>query len=221
MTQAKPPKLTEFSPTPDDYIAQHKKRLSWMPWLWYRLKPKHLVWAEPWQQQIQAQLQQLETISIGNNCFIAPEAQLFGEPNRGISIGNKCIIAADCFLHGPISIGNEVSINHGCSLDGGGKGLIIGDQTRIANNVTIYAFNHGMAPDMPIYQQSSQSKGVVIGRDVWIGAQVGIVDGVTIGDYAVIGMGAVVTKDVPAYAIVAGNPAKVIGDRRDKPATKA
>ncbi|TCN76929.1 acyltransferase [Shewanella fodinae] len=199
--------------------AQHKKRLSWMPWLWYRLKPKHLLWAAPWQQQVQQQLTALETITIGDNCFIAPEAALFAEPGRPITIGKQCMIAANCFIHGPIALGDEVSINHSCSLDGGSKGIVIGNQTRIANNVTLYAFNHGMAPDMPIYRQSSQSRGIVIGRDVWVGAQVGVVDGVTIGDGAVIGMGAIVTKDVPAWAIVAGNPAVIIGDRRQKPLT--
>lgn len=199
-----------------DYQSQHKKRLSWMPWLYFSLKDKHLAWAKPWQDQIQATLCRLETVQIGEQCFIAPEAQLFAEPNRDIRIGKHCMIAADCFLHGPIIIGDEVAINHSCSFDGGRVGIKIGNQTRIANNVTIYAFNHGMKPNAPIYQQSANSKGVVIGKDVWIGAQAGIVDGVTIGDHAVVGMGSIVTKDVPDWAIVAGNPAKIIGDRRDK-----
>lgn len=199
-----------------DYQAQHKKRLSWMPWLYFSLKPKHLSWAKPWQDDIQQRLCQLETIHIGEQCFIAPQAQLFAEPGRDISIGNQCMIAADVFMHGPITLGNEVAINHGCSIDGGRNGIKIGNQTRIANNVTIYAFNHGMSPSEPIYKQPATSKGVVIGPDVWIGAQAGIVDGVTIGDCAVIGMGCIVTKDVPNFAIVAGNPARVIGDRRDK-----
>ncbi|MEH6465829.1 MAG: acyltransferase [Shewanella psychromarinicola] len=199
-----------------DYQAQHKKRLSWMPWLYFSLKAKHLAWAKPWQDDIQQRLRQLETIHIGEQCFIAPQAQLFAEPGRDISIGDQCMIAAEVFMHGPITLGNEVAINHGCSLDGGRNGIKIGSQTRIANNVTIYAFNHGMSPDTPVYQQPATSKGVVIGQDVWIGAQAGIVDGVTIGDHAVIGMGCIVTKDVPHYAIVAGNPARVIGDRRKK-----
>ncbi|KIO37300.1 acyltransferase [Shewanella sp. cp20] len=199
-----------------DYREQHKQRLAYMPWLYFSLKPKHLTWAKPWQEEIQQGLMAVETVSIGEECFIAPQAKLFAEPGRDIQIGNRCMIAADSFLHGPIVMGNEVAINHGCSLDGGRGKIVIGDQTRIANNVTIYAFNHGMRPDTPIYQQSSQSKGIVIGKDVWIGAQAGIVDGVTIGDYAVVGMGCIVTKDVPDYAIVAGNPARVIGDRRDK-----
>jgi acetyltransferase-like isoleucine patch superfamily enzyme len=49
-----------------------------------------------------------------------------------------------------------------------------------------------------------------------VGANAGITDGVRIGDHAVVGMGAVVTRDVPAYAIVAGAPARVIGDRRER-----
>lgn len=198
------------------YQRQHKKRLSWMPWLYFSLKEKHLVWAKPWQDEVQTSLSALETVHIGEHCFIAPEAQLFAEPNRDIRMGNRCMIAADCFLHGPITLGDEVAINHGCSFDGGRVGIKIGSQTRIANNVTIYAFNHGMAPNAPVYQQASNSKGISIGNDVWIGAQAGIVDGVTIGDHAVVGMGSIVTKDVPDWAIVAGNPAKVIGDRRDK-----
>lgn len=199
-----------------DYQTQHKKRLSWMPWLYFKLKPKHLVWAKPWQDEIQQNLSLLETIHIGQQCFIAPEAQLFAEPGRDIHIGNQCMIAAGVFMHGPITLGDEVAVNHNASLDGGRNGIKIGHRTRIANNVTIYAFNHGMSPDAPIYQQAVSSKGVVIGQDVWIGAQAGIVDGVTIGDHAVIGMGSIVTKNVPDYVIVAGNPARVIGDRREK-----
>ena len=187
-----------------------------MPWLYFTLKEKHKQWAKPWQQQIQDGISQLETVIIGENCFIAPEVNIFAEPNRTITIGNQCMIAADSFIHGPIELGDEVAINHGCSLDGGRSGIKIGNRTRIANNVTIYAFNHGMAPDQPIYQQAVSSKGITIGEDVWIGAQAGIVDGVSIGNQAVIGMSAVVTKDVPDFAIVAGNPARVIGDRRNK-----
>lgn len=208
--------IPPFEPCQDDYIIQHKERLNWMPWLYYTLKPKQLSWAKPWQEAIQQRIQALETVTLGERCFLAESAKLFAEPGRLIEVGNECMIAAGCFLHGPIKLGNEVSLNHGCSLDGGRAGIQIGDQTRIANTVKIYAFNHGMSLEQPIYQQASNSQGVVIGKDVWIGAAVCITDGVTIGDYAVVGMGSVVTQNVPDYAIVAGNPARVIGDRREK-----
>lgn len=205
-----------FSPSPEDYIEQHKERLNWMPWLYYSLKPKQLSWAKPWQDQVQQRVQKLETVELGKDCFLADSSRLFAEPGRLIKTKDHCMIAADCFLHGPIELGQEVSLNHGCSLDGGKAGIRIGDQTRIANGVKIYAFNHGMSLSQPIYQQPVTSQGVSIGKDVWIGASACITDGVTIGDHAVVGMGSVVTKDVPDYAIVAGNPAQVIGDRREK-----
>jgi len=61
-----------------------------------------------------------------------------------------------------------------------------------------------------------RSRGIRIGRDVWVGANAGITDGVSIGDHAVVAMGAVVTRDVPDWAIVAGVPAVVLGDRRER-----
>lgn len=187
-----------------------------MPWLYFSLKDKHRAWAEPWQRDIQRHLMAVETVEIAEGCFIAPTARIFGEPGRGVLIGPGCAIAADAFLHGPIQLGEKVSINARASLDGGAKGISIGDGTRIATGAAIYAFDHGLAPDRFIRDQPVTSEGIVIGRDVWIGANSGLTDGVHIGDHAVVAMGAVVTKDVPAYAIVGGVPACIIGDRRDR-----
>ena len=195
------------------YREQHRKRLSWMPWLYFVLKERHRVWAQAWQREVQEELQRLETIVIGEGCFVAPEAALFGEPGRGIVIGDGCAIAADVFMHGPITLGRNVSINARASLDGGTEGIVIGDDTRIASNVAIYAFNHGIARDRLVREQPVRSRGIRIGSDVWIGANAGITDGVTIGDHAVVAMGAVVMRSVPEWAIVAGSPAKVMGTR--------
>ena len=198
------------------YREQHKHRLNYMPWLYWRLKDKHLAWAKSWQQDYQVYLQEMEDVEIGENCFISPLAHIFAERGRKISIGNNSFVAADSVLHGPLTIGNEVAINHHCTLDGGRAGIIIADQARLAAYTHLYAFNHGMKMDAPIYDQAVSSKGIYIGRDVWVGADVGITDGVRIGDHAVIGMNSQVTKDVADFAIVAGNPARVIGDRRNK-----
>lgn len=197
-----------------DYISQHKSRLSYMPWLYFRLKQKQLHWAKPWQDQLQAELMALETVSIADNCFIAPEAKLFAEPGRLIEIGSGSSIAADCFVHGPVRLGQNVSLNHHCSLDGGSKGIEIGDDCRLAAYTSLYAFNHRLELDRPIHQQGVDSSGIRLGKGVWLGAKVGVVDGVSIGDHAVVGMNALVSKDIPAYAIVAGNPGRPIGDRR-------
>lgn len=200
----------------DFYIIQHKQRLCWMPWLYESLKERHMAWVKPWQDDIQQQLIKLETVSIGFNCFVAENAKLFGEPGRGISVGDGVRIAAECFLHGPLIIGNNVSINPRVVIDGGKKGVTIGANSRIATGVTIFAFNHCINPGMLVREQGIESRGIVIGEDVWIGAQAGITDGVRIGNHAVVGMSAVVTHDVPDWAIVAGSPARVIGDRRTK-----
>lgn len=197
----------------EDFREQHKRRLSYMPWLYYTLKPKHQQWAQAWQAQIQTRLCQLETIQLGNNCFVAPQANLFAEPGRDIVIGDNTHIAADSFLHGPITLGQGVSINQSTTLDGGRAGIHIGDNSRIAAHVCMFAFNHGIAADQLIAQQPVSSRGIRIGNDVWIGANVSIVDGISIGDKAVVAMGSVVTKDVPAGIKVAGNPAKPIGER--------
>ena len=205
--------MTDASPT-HRYRTQHKLRLSYMPWLYARLKPAQREWAQQWQEEWQAYLVDMESIQIGSNCFIAPEARLFAEPGRPIVIGDNSYIAADCVIHGPVMIGQGVSINHHVSLDGGSKGISIGDYSRLAAYSHAYAFNHGMDPDRLISAQPVTSKGIRIGRDVWIGANVGIVDGVTIGDHAVIGMGSLVCKPVAEYSKVAGNPARVIGSRK-------
>jgi acetyltransferase-like isoleucine patch superfamily enzyme len=197
----------------DNYRQQHKLRLSYMPWLYASLKPIHREWAEAWQEEWQTYLCQMETIAIGKNCFIAPEARLFAEPGRPIILGDNSFIAADCVLHGPITLGRDVSINHHVTLDGGRSGIQIGDNSRVAAYVCAYAFNHGMDADEPIRNQPVTSEGITIGQDVWIGANAGIVDGVTIGDGALIGMGSLVTKVVAPYTKVAGNPAKPIGKR--------
>lgn len=197
------------------YRDQHKLRLSWMPWLYFAMKDRHRAWALAWQEEVQARLRDQETVEIGQGCFVAPEARIFGEPGRAVVLGAGCSVAADAFLHGPITLGPEVSINARASLDGGAKGITVGEGTRIASGAALYAFDHGLDPGRPVREQPVRSVGITVGRDVWIGANAGVTDGVSIGDHAVVAMGAVVTRDVPAWAIVGGVPARVVGDRRN------
>jgi acetyltransferase-like isoleucine patch superfamily enzyme len=196
------------------YRAQHQRRLSFMPWLYFTLAEKHRSWATAWQARVQARLTAIETIEIGEGCFIAPEAALFAEPFRGITVGPGSSIAALVFVHGPVKLGERVSLNAGVRMDGGSAGIEIGDDTRIASGAALYAFDHGTAPDQLMRLQPVRSRGIRVGRDVWIGANASVTDGVHIKDHAVVAMGAVVTRDVPEYAIVGGVPAVVIGDRR-------
>lgn len=197
----------------DQYREQHKLRLAYMPWLYDRLKPGQRQWAQAWQAEIQASLAELETVEIGRDVFIAPQARIFAEPGRTVRIGDGVRIAADCVLHGPVTLGPDVSVNHHVTMDGGRAGISVGANSRIAAYATLYAFNHGMQLQQLIREQPVTSRGIVLGEDVWIGAQAGVVDGVTIGDRAVVGMNAQVTRDVAACTVVAGNPARPVGSR--------
>lgn len=87
----------------------------------------------------------------------------------------------------------------------------IGDDCLIADSVHLYDHDHRFDDvSRPIKDQGYKTKPIKIGNNVWIGAKATILKGVTIGDGAIIGANAVVTKDVPAKAIVAGNPGQVI-----------
>ena len=186
-----------------------------MPWLYFSLKERHREWAQAWQAEVQKELCELETLEIGSQCFVSPDAQIFAEPGRPIQIGSGCSIAADAFLHGPLKIGNNVSLNARVVLDGGSAGIFVDDNTRIATGAALYAFNHGLNPGMLVREQGVSSKGIRIGKDVWICANASVTDGVTIGDHAVVAMGAVVCHDCPDWAIVGGVPARILGDRRN------
>lgn len=109
-----------------------------------------------------------------------------------------------------ISVGTHTNINKKCVLDGRG-GLTIGNNVDIAQEVNIWTEQHDY--NSPNYQ--SVNKSVVIEDYVWIASRASILPGVRVGRGAVVACGAVVTKDVPPLAIVAGVPAKVIGARKD------
>lgn len=105
-----------------------------------------------------------------------------------------------------IHIGENVFINACCHFQDHG-GVYIGDGCQIGHNVVFATLNHGIAPED---RQNTYPAPIVLGRNVWVGSNSTILQGVTIGDNAIIAAGAVVTKDVPADTIVGGVPAKFI-----------
>ena len=112
-----------------------------------------------------------------------------------------------------IKIGDDVGVS-GCSITAMkkitiGNRVLIGSGTLITDNDA-----HAIEPINRITSKDIASAPIVIENDVFVGARSIILKGVTIGNGAVIGAGSVVTKDVPSYAIVGGNPAKIIGDSR-------
>ena len=105
-----------------------------------------------------------------------------------------------------ITIGKDVFINSGCHFQDQG-GIEIGDGTLIGHNVVLATINHDLNPKE---NRKNHYAPIKIGAHVWIGSNAAILSGVTIGDYAVIAAGAVVTRDVPAMTIVGGVPTKVL-----------
>lgn len=105
-----------------------------------------------------------------------------------------------------LSLGNNSGLGVNCQIQGT---VIIGNDVMMGPEVFIYTTNHSFEKtDIPMRLQGYQEeKPVYIGDDVWIGSRVTILPGVMIGSGSIIGAGSVVTKDVPPYAIIAGNPA--------------
>lgn len=105
-----------------------------------------------------------------------------------------------------VTVGKRVFINEGCCFQDQG-GIEIGDDCLIGQQVVIATLNHDLDPKR---RGDMLPKPVKIGKNVWVGAHATILPGVAVGDNAVIAAGAVVTKDVPAFAVVGGVPAKII-----------
>lgn len=114
-----------------------------------------------------------------------------------------------------IIIGDNVYIGSENRLNGKG-GLEIKSGVIIGPRVTIHTTNHNYknAKSVP-YDEKVILKKVIINKNCWIGDSVKIVPGVTIGEGCIVGMGSVITKDIPAFSLVGGNPAKIIRKRSD------
>nr|WP_234388020.1 MULTISPECIES: acyltransferase [Streptomyces] len=148
-------------------------------------------------------------VLLGEGCFVAGTAAVHPDV---LHLGDRSYIAAHAYVTDALRTGADCTINPFTVVRGT---VTLGDGVRIGAHTSLLGFNHGSAPDLPVHQQPVTSRGITVGDDVWIGSHVVVVDGVTIGDHCVIGAGAVVTKDLPAWTVAAGNPARPIRDRRE------
>ena len=135
-------------------------------------------------------------------------------PLREMSVGERARIAPNAsFRNGArIVLGDDVQLGEYTALWAGRtRGRItIGARTTFGPHCYVTAADYGLDADRRITEQEMEERDVTIGADCWIGTKAVITAGVTLGDGCVIGAGAVVTHDVPAGAIAAGVPARVI-----------
>jgi acetyltransferase-like isoleucine patch superfamily enzyme len=136
----------------------------------------------------------------------------------GITLGDCVAIRTGTLIDtgycGSVTVGAGSTLGAFCELRGSGH-LRIGSNCLLARNVMIETSEHSMEdPTIPITEQGVLARPTVVQDGVWIGANVLIRNGITIGDDAVIGANAVVTRNVPPGAIVAGVPARVLRFRR-------
>jgi acetyltransferase-like isoleucine patch superfamily enzyme len=137
-----------------------------------------------------------------------------------VTLGKRCLIEHGViFKHdgiwsreASIRIGNEVFIGSGCEFNIR-KGITIGDSSLIASGCRFVDHDHGIQSGSLMRSQAGPESEITIGSDVWLGCHVVVLKGVWIGDGAVVGAGAVVTKSVPEGEIWAGVPAVKIGTR--------
>jgi acetyltransferase-like isoleucine patch superfamily enzyme len=189
----------------------HEQRLQFLTW---ERTPEDI--GSPAQLEIRQKLVANAGAQLAASAFVATEARIFTER---LVVGEESWIAGHALVRGDVEIGAHSTVNPYACISGRVR---CGDGVRIASLASIIGFNHNFDdPDRPIHRQGTNSIGIVIHDDVWIGANAVVLDGVTIGRSAVVAAGAVVSRDVEPYAIVAGVPARNIGRRGEKTAPAA
>ncbi|MDX8339298.1 acyltransferase [Draconibacterium sp. IB214405] len=163
--------------------------------------------------------------TVCNRHAIINKRAIINYKNRkAIILGEKVYIGAfsiiiaindsnkNSFKNSTLTIGSNTYIGEGNNIRAAGGTIKIGANCLISQNITIVASNHETNKNDLIRNQpwSQENNTITIGDDVWIGANSVILPGVTISNGAVIGAGSIVTKDVPKFAIVAGNPARLL-----------
>jgi acetyltransferase-like isoleucine patch superfamily enzyme len=162
-----------------------------------------------------------EGLKLGDHVFIGDRVIIYKGENGGpVTIGTKSKIHRDTIIEtgfgGSLTIGSYTNIQPRCQFSAFKGCISIGSEVQIAPNCAFYPYNHGFSSNKSIKKQPLQTRGgIIIDNDVWLGVGVIILDNVHIGKGAVIGAGAVVTRDIPAGSIAAGNPARVLRKRND------
>jgi acetyltransferase-like isoleucine patch superfamily enzyme len=161
-------------------------------------------------------LESAARIHLADGARLGRHALLRANTQREIRIGADTSVLEQCLLtanEGHIHIGARSWLGAGTYLYGNGN-ITIGNDVLIAARCSLNTVSHNHAAlDQPINNQGINVAPIHIEDDVWIGLHAVILQGVTIGRGAIVGAGSLVNKDVPAYSIVAGTPARIVRSR--------
>lgn len=163
-------------------------------------------------------------LSVGRACYIGDYSYINCLSKGGVRLGNGVTLREWAWVQlssGLNNIGEYIEIGDNTYIGprailGAGAPLKIGKNCQIGAGVNFIAENHVYKGDGDLFNKSVTKLGIEIGDDCWIGNNVVILDGVTIGRSCVIAAGAVVTKDVPDYQVAMGIPARVVKSRIDE-----
>jgi acetyltransferase-like isoleucine patch superfamily enzyme len=160
-----------------------------------------------------------DRLEIGRQVFVGDRVAVYkGVQGGGVTFRDKAAVHRDCVFEtgfgGSIVIGESTSIQNRCQFSAYAGDIRIGNHVQIAPACSFFPYDHGLSRASSISGQPLTSEGpIVVEDDAWIGAGAVILENVHIGTGAVVGAGAVVTKDVADYGIAVGNPAAIIGHR--------
>lgn len=159
--------------------------------------------------------------SIGPGTVFYGGAKIYMTPKSNLAIGSRCTLQQGAVLsvaeNAQLKVGEHVYFGEYAVISSR-EGIEIGDHSIIATHTFVVDFDHDYEAEAESVYYSFKTRKVKIGSHVWIGAGCQILKGVNIGDCSVIGAGSVVTKDIPAYSVAVGNPARVISSREPKAA---
>lgn len=148
---------------------------------------------------------------------ISPRAEV--ELSANLRLGHKTTVSSFTKIKvtdGPLITGEHCGFGTGCFVSAGAGGIHMGEHVICGPNVVVIASNYKYEKlGVPLEQQGHTSVGIRIGRNVWIGANSVILDGSVIGDNSIVVANSLVNRRFPANAIIQGNPAKIILQRRE------
>jgi acetyltransferase-like isoleucine patch superfamily enzyme len=155
-----------------------------------------------------------DDVAIDDGCVLDAK----GAANQGIRIGSRVFLGRNTLLackDGDIVLEDGVNISYNCVVFSASS-VRIGADTLLAAYCYVVGGGHDFDRlDVPVVRQGRPSRGIEVGRGGWLGAGAIVLDGVAVGHDAIVGAHAVVTQDLPPFAVAAGAPARVVRDRRE------